>query len=460
MKIIRLFISVLLLNITLQLYAQQTMPDSFEDRWWIATFEDALPPLNLTFSAGLPRLYSPMQSEQEMTPSKWSFANDTLRLSFNKLDLRFTLIWNDSSETFRGSLRQGLMKSDVFFSLSDGMYRLNRPQTPSKPYPYYEEEFVVVRKKEGVTLTGTLTIPHGKGPFPAVVLVSGSGQQNRDEEIMLHKPFLVLADYLTRHGISVLRYDDRGVGGSTGDYVNATTFDFADDAEAAFMKLRKDRRIDSRRIGILGHSEGAAIACIVASRNSKVSFAVMLGGQGCSGSEILLRQNELLYLGQGVPQSLVNVRLDCMREIFRVVDSVKEENYVEVFRNIIASKTVGLSDDECKQIGMRRSDAILWAQQMQMPWMKAFLKLDNKDYLCKVRCPLLAIGGTKDVQVPPGNIALIARYTKGKAVTYIMPGLNHLLQHCTTGLPNEYMLIEETMAPEVLTIISEWIGGL
>ena len=121
---------------------------------------------------------------------------------------------------------------------------------------------------------------------------------------------------------------------------------------------------------------------------------------------------------------------------------------------------MGLSDDECKQIGMRRSDAVLWAQQLQMPWMKAFLKLDNKDYLCKVHCPLLAIGGAKDIQVPPENVALISRYTKGKAVTYIMPDLNHLLQHCTTGMPNEYMLIEETIAPEVLSIISEWIGAL
>lgn len=460
MKIIRLFVSVLLLNFTLQSYAQQTMPEVFEGRWWLATFEESLPPLNLTFATGLPRLYSPMQSEQEMSPSKWSFVNDTLRMSFNKLDLRITLIWADSSETFRGSLRQGLLKTDICFSLSDGLYQLTRPQTPSKPYPYDEEEFVVVRKKEDVTLTGTMTIPRGKGPFPAVVLVSGSGQQNRDEEIMFHKPFLVLADYLTRHGVAVIRYDDRGVGGSTGDYVNATTFDFADDAEAVFMKLRKDRRIDAKRIGILGHSEGAAIACIVASRNRKVSFAVMLGGQGCSGSEILLRQNELLYLGQGVPQSLVNVRLDCMREFFRVVDTVKEDKCVEALRNIIASKTVGLSDDECKQIGMRRSDAVLWAQQLQMPWMKAFLKLDNKDYLCKVHCPLLAIGGAKDIQVPPENVALISRYTKGKAVTYIMPDLNHLLQHCTTGMPNEYMLIEETIAPEVLSIISEWIGAL
>ena len=255
----------------------------------------------------------------------------------------------------------------------------------------------------------------------------------------------------------MLRYDDRGVGGSKGEVENATTLDFADDAEAAFNLLRKQKRIDTRHVGIIGHSEGGLIAPIVASRNGKVNFVVLLAGQGTTGADILLQQNERIYQLDSVPQPLIDRRLELLRSLYAVMDTLPVDNYQPFTIALCDKYSEGLTADQRKSIGLRRGDAIGLATQMALPWMRTFVKLDNSSYLSRLRCPILAVNGDKDCQVLPVNLQAISDATQGRADIRLMPGLNHLMQHCRTGAPSEYMLIDETMAPEVLQTVADWI---
>ncbi len=405
-------------------------------------------------------LDSPDQGVKGIPTYKEYLTDDSLAVKMEQLNA-----------TYRARLKDG--KLDGTFSqmgmsfplvLERGMPEVKRPQMPKPPYPYETEEVTFVNKADSATLAGTLTWPVGYDKQakqkPIVVLfVSGSGQQNRDEELMNHKPFLVIADYFARRGIAVLRYDDRGVGRSTGDAAKATTLDFADDAEAAFTFLRKHKRIDSKRVGIVGHSEGALIAQIVAARCRKVSFVAFLGGQGCSGAEVLLQQNRSLFALQGVADSLIDLRLACMREFFNIADTIDPKGkMIPALQEVVARVCPGMGKSELEAIGMDKKSLFVWSQQLQLPWFKTFLKLNPAEYLPKVRCRILALGGEKDLQVPAKeNLEKIKALTSGKADTRLMPSLNHLFQHCTTGSPEEYLTIEETISPEVLEILANWI---
>ena len=444
----------------------QSSLENFANRWWYAYLEEAALPLNITFAksdAGAIslELYSPMQSSDPMIPSSWSFENDTLLISHKQLGLKMTLVWNEEDSSFAGMFRQGLLRTVLRFTPAEGMFKIVRPQTPQPPFPYRGKEVTVERKKAGVRLSGTLTLPNDSGKkFPAVVLVSGSGQQNRDEEIMGHKPFLVIADWLTRNGIAVLRYDDREVGGSKGPLKTATTLDFADDAEAMFDYLYHCKEIDPKRVGIIGHSEGAEIASIIASRNKKVGFIVMLGGPGTTGADILMQQSGLILELNGVPHRLAERHVEAMRDFFGVMDSAQPADYEKLFIAVCEKHSEDLTKEERKQAALGKADAMAMASQMAIPWMQTFVKLDNRDYLKKVKCPILAVGGSKDCQVVPSNLDAIKSATGGKAEIRLMEGLNHLMQHCTTGAPNEYMLIQETVAQEVLDCIIDWLGRI
>ncbi len=429
--------------------------------WWLGVIEEASLPINLTFGVAdgelKPFLYSPMQSSEPMIATKWSLDGDTLRINHKETGVRLTLVWNAADSTFDGTFRQGMLRTKLHLEPTDSLFRLVRPQTPRPPFPYSEQEVTIVRKKASVTLAGTLTIPEGEGPFPAVVLISGSGQQNRDEELMGHKPFLVLADWLTRQGIAVLRYDDRGMGGSKGEVTNATSFDFADDAEAVIDWLRHHPMVDKRHVGLLGHSEGAMIASVVASRNRHVDFVVFLAGPGTSGADILLQQNTRIMQLNGVPPMLNDRHTEFLRQVFLRIDTLSPDRYQEAFVALCDSVAMGLSADERKQASLRKSDAVALALQLKNPWFKTFLSFDNSIYLKRMRCPLLAVNGDLDCQVLPCNLDAIAAATDGRAVVKLMPGLNHLLQHCTSGSTAEYFQIDETLAPEVLALVAQWI---
>ena len=299
------------------------------------------------------------------------------------------------------------------------------------------------------------------------MLVSGSGQQNRDEELFHHRPFLVLADYLAAHGIATFRYDDRGVGASTGPLDSATTLTFAEDAEALFNALKRHPAVDTRLLGIGGHSEGAAIAPIIAARNKDVKYVVMLAGQGCSGLDVMVQQNEALFRSRGVSPRLSALRAACMREIFEAYTTTppshsatqSPSHSTKDLQAIILRHTDGLTKEEIDSIELKKGMAYAIKQQLDLPWMQTFLALDPASYFPKVHCPLLALGGDRDCQVlAEPNLQRIKQLCP-QAETHTLPGLNHLFQHCTTGTPDEYIQIEETFAPEALRHILDFLLG-
>ena len=330
---------------------------------------------------------------------------------------------------------------------------MNRPQTPKKPYPYREEQVAFDDAGAHVTLAGTLTVPSGSGPFPAVVLVAGSGPQTRDEDDAGHQIFLVLADYLTRHGIAVLRYDKRGIGKSTGDYAKATTMDFADDAAAAAAFLRGRPEIDPRRVGLVGHSEGGLIVPIVATRDPKVAFIVMMAGPGVDGLEISMEQDRLIAKAMGATDAKVAESQVLQRQLFDIVRTEKDPQ-----RDAAKLKTA--LDAYAEAHGLPEAGIEAQAAEVNSAWFRFFLDYDPAPTLRQVRCPVLALSGSLDLQVPPDqNLPPIrAALAHDPDVTIVeLPGLNHLFQPAKTGSPAEYGQIEETISPVALDAVTGWI---
>jgi uncharacterized protein len=328
-----------------------------------------------------------------------------------------------------------------------------RPQNQVRPYPYQEVEVSYDNKLQGDTLAGTLTIPSGKGPFPAVLLITGSGAQDRDESLMGHRPFLVLSDWLTRNGIVVLRSDDRGVGKSTGDFATATTADFATDAEAGVAFLKARFEVDPSKIGLIGHSEGGIIAPMVAARNHDVGFIVMMAGSGVPGDQILVEQTLLISRAEGMSEDVAEKNAAEEKELLALV--AKEEDS-RTLQEQIREKLAG----QVKQPELGAQTAVLTS-----PWFRYFLSYDPATALRHVTCPVLALSGEKDLQVPPKqNLPALRKALEeaGNKNFEIdeLPGLNHLFQTANTGAPSEYALIEETMSPIVLEKISTWIRKL
>jgi pimeloyl-ACP methyl ester carboxylesterase len=324
---------------------------------------------------------------------------------------------------------------------------LNRPQTPHPPYPYRTED-VTFDGAGGVKLAGTLTMPENGAAFAAVILVAGSGPHDRDETIFGHKPFLLLADYLTRHGIAVLRSDKRGIGKSTGDYRTATSEDFASDTESAVAYLKTRSEIDPKKIGLLGHSEGGLIAPIVAAKDHSVAFIVLMAGPGLRGDEILVAQRRLIAEAMGASADQL-ASGDALQR--KIVDAAGQPG----------------SDEEAKA----RVRAILAEAEPQAPaaaidgqaaavtspWFRFFLTYDPVPTLKQVQCPVLALNGSKDLQVPPKEDLAAIKKAVPDATTVELPGLNHLFQTAKTGSPSEYGDIEETIAPAALETITTWV---
>lgn len=471
MKTLKSKLLTLILVSALSVTSQAQLPSHFGGQWWLGMIKEASLPLNLSFdqdSSGVlsPVLYSPMQSTEPMRPSSWSFSNDTLRLQIKSLGVKMTLRYAASDSSFSGRFHQGLLNTDISLKPSLGLYTPVRPQEPKPPFPYSEKRMVLKHKDsrgEQVNIGVTLTIPDNStlqnSTLPCVLLISGSGMQNRDEELMGHKPFLVLADYLARCGIASLRYDDRGTGESTGDVANVTTDLLADDAEWLFNWLRKQPSIDRKRVGIIGHSEGGSIAPIIASRNRNVAFIVMLAGPGVDGASILRQQNRDLFLADGVDSTLVSIRDAFLKECFDAVGKYKESELDSLYKALASHYSKGLSKSDRKKAGLSAFEASQMAAQMKMPWMRRFVQLDPAPYLKKVKCPVLALNGSKDLQVSAiENLTAITKSVKPDLLTVRqLDGLNHLFQHCDKGLPSEYMLIEETFSQEALEIIATWV---
>ncbi|HZU28877.1 MAG TPA: alpha/beta fold hydrolase [Bryobacteraceae bacterium] len=325
-----------------------------------------------------------------------------------------------------------------------------RPQTPARPYPYRSEDVTYENKSAGITLAATFTVPQGKGPFPAVVLITGSGPQDRDESLLGHKPFLVLADYLTRHGIAVLRADDRGTAKSGGDFTSATTADFASDAEAGVAWLKTRSEGDPQRIGLIGHSEGGIVAPMVAARNPDVAFIVLMAGPGVSLAQILVAQQRLILQASGMSKEEVDKKAEQQRAMLKLVREEKDNAALE---KKMKQQFAGVVPDD--QMGVQ-------AKMIGSPWFRWLLDYDPAATLRKLTCPVLAINGEKDLQVPPQqNLPPIrtALEQGGNRDFEVdeLPGLNHLFQTAKTGALSEYAEIEETISPVALDKISSWI---
>lgn len=326
-------------------------------------------------------------------------------------------------------------------TLSPGAIRRNRPQTPQEPFPYKTEE--VSFTNGDAILKGTLTLPEGADKTtPVLILVTGSGLQNRDEEIFEHKPFAVIADAFARGGVATLRYDDRGFGESTGDLANCTTEDLKNDALAGIGLLRE--RFD--RVGVLGHSEGGTIAVMLAAED-KADFIVSLAGMTVSGKDLLLWQNSLALQSANLPVETRETYCDLLNKAYEAVTE---------------GEALPSADDYNLPDALKQNYAAA-AMQLQTPYMKYFLNMDAGPLLNKVNCPVLALNGTKDTQVEcETNLSCFRNNLPAGKTNRVeaLTGLNHLFQHCTSGTFNEYKDIEETFAPEVLSIILDWIKGL
>jgi uncharacterized protein len=339
-----------------------------------------------------------------------------------------------------------------------------RPQDPRPPYPYKEEEVTYSGKQPGVRLAGTLTLPHGrKKQFPAVLLVTGSGAQDRNETMLGHRPFLVLADYLTRRGIAVLRVDDRGIGGSYGSSGSDTSASFAGDVEAGieFLVSRKD--IDPERIGLIGHSEGGLIAPMVASKSADVAFIVLMAAPGVKGEELLKQQAALVAKARGASDEVIALNLETQSRMFALLRQGKDYIAMErELREIWGEAKNKMTADDIRAMGDPDVVARQQIRAVMSPWFRYFLAYDPREALEHTQCPVLAINGELDLQVPPRQnlpaieAALKAGGNKDFTVTEL-PHLNHLFQTTLTGSPAEYASIEETLSPVVLRTMGDWI---
>jgi pimeloyl-ACP methyl ester carboxylesterase len=336
-----------------------------------------------------------------------------------------------------------------------------RPQEPAPPFPYVQRE--VGYDNGPIHLAGTLTLPEGRGPFPAVLLITGSGAQNRDEEIFGHKPFLVLADHLTRADIAVLRVDDRGVGGSTGDTGSSTTADFAADALAGVRFLASQPEIFKDRIGLLGHSEGGLVAALAASRSREVAFVVLLGTSGVPGYDLLVDQVEATARAAGAPEATAKQLVALERQALDAIRAEKDEAALRAKLTPILRAAAELAAPGQRAAGGDLDAAVeRQVKASTSPWFRFFLSFDPRPVLRQVSVPVLAVGGNKDVQVPAArNLPAIERALQqggAKDITIRrIPELNHLFQHAKTGSPAEYGAIEETFDPDLLGIITRWI---
>ena len=339
-------------------------------------------------------------------------------------------------------------------TLKAGKPVYNRPQSPQSPFPYKTEEVTFVNPSDNAALCGTLSYPidYKKGKTPVVLLVTGSGQQNRDEEIFYHRPFAVIADHLARNGVATLRYDDRGVGGSTGDVRNATTATFATDAEAGLTYLRDSGKFGE--VGLLGHSEGGTIAFMLAGEG-KTDFIVSMAGTGLRGDKVLVGQNRLILPTQGVPEKMADDYCRALEKMYeyKIAYGATADMYAEMI------VTMSMNETKVNIPEILRANLVTLAKSKNA-WMNYFIAYDPIEAIRKIKCPVMAINGSLDTQVlPSSNLAVIRDNLQLKEGDIVREyeGLNHLFQHSKTGAVAEYLKLEETISPEVLNDITTFV---
>ena len=404
---------------------------------------------------------SPDQKAFGIPTDKTTITNDSLFISMESMKISYKGSLKDNIIT--GSFTQGGMSFPLNLSQKELKKAAvkTRPQDPKKPYNYISEDVTFVNKAaKNIKLSGTLTIPKNVKKPAVVVLITGSGPQDRNEELLNHRPFLVLADYLTNNGIAVLRYDDRGVAKSEGTFKDATSADFATDVEAAVAYLQTRTDINTKKIGLIGHSEGGFIAPMVAAKNKKIAFIILLAGTGVDGAKVLQSQTKRAMELADTATDHINFNDKMTAAIY---DLVKQENEQSVLKEKMTAYLKEIRIDAPKSIAESLTDVIIEQQvkTITTPWMHYFIKTNPAQFLNKVKCPVLAINGEKDFQVLPKlNLNGIKKaLKKSKDVTTIeLKGLNHLFQTCETGAFSEYAAIEETFSPKALKVVANWIN--
>ena len=398
---------------------------------------------------------------------KITFDGNNVHLEITPIEGVFDGKLSENGEIIEGQWSQGGMSLPLVLRRSIKKFVNKRPQEPKEPFPYMVKEVVFKSTDTKITLAGTFTFPPSEGTFPAVLLLSGSGPQDRDEAVFGHRPFLVLADYLTRNGIAVLRVDDRGVGGSTGDFHKATAVDYTADAMAGVNYLKNRKVINHEQIGLVGHSEGGMIAPMVAVQTHDVAFIVLIASPGLTIKEMEYAEQARDFKAKGASDAFIAKECAMLENLFEVIMQETDSAVVmERFNTIISESFERLNEEErkIKEISEQNLKTYIHDQfqRLHSPWFRFYLPYDPGKVLRRINCPVIALNGEIDVQVPAKEnlkaieMALKAGGNKNYTIKEL-PNLNHLLQTAETGSISEYGKIEETMSPAALQIIGNWI---
>lgn len=368
---------------------------------------------------------------------------------------------NNNNE-IKGSFEQGGHSIPLSLkAIESESSSLDRPQTPKKPYPYYTKEVLIENVKDKIQLAGTLTLPDSTGQYPVAILISGSGPQDRDETVFGHKPFLVLSDYLTKKGISVLRFDDRGVGKSTGNFHKATSADFASDVESCIHFLHTQKNALPNKIGLIGHSEGGIIATMIAGNNKHIAYVVLMAGSGISGEEIIYAQTEKMF--QDLDKANIEQQVKLRQDLISVIKSETNKEVAEIKLREILIKNLKVLSLEPIQDTTQLINSVVTV--FNSDWYRFFISYNPATDLARITCPVLALIGEKDIQVlPRQNLPAIESALKSgknnECLVKEIPNVNHLFQTAKTGKVSEYGEIEETISSKVLSLIANWITDL
>ena len=465
----RVILAALLLITTSALMVAAQVPPRNVEGNWMATLEVGGATLRLVLKIkksanGYAATFDSLDQGASDLPID-SIVLDGNKLTFSaaKFGISYEGALNEAGNEISGTFKQGPGEVPMVFKRIAELPKVSRPQDPKQPYPYDEEEVSYRNEKDNIKIGGTLTLPRGGGKYPAVLLITGSGGQDRNETIAGHRPFLVLADHLTRNGIAVLRVDDRGIGGTEIGALTATSENFAEDVLAGVNFLKQRKELDPKMIGLIGHSEGGMIAPMVAARSNDVAFIVLLAGLGQRGEDVIYAQIELIHKAQGTHVDTTRHTLALVRKIHAIVKTETDQKRIEQrINDEIAAYDRTLGDLQKQLFEPAATSLKAFMPMYKTPWYRYFITFDPVPVLKNVKVPVLALNGELDLQVPAKeNLDLIGAGLKAgenkDVTTKAFPKLNHLFQTSQTGLISEYAKIEETMSPEVLKTMSDWI---